>query len=151
MRAPLWMLAVVLALGVVGLAGDGSVPWPGTAGGGKGAFQPTSNMEPIGPIETPLWWNFGCSWQWLGSWTYSYCCWECERYEASLLCTAIVGAACSTVCTGATGSYGGFPCSLGCAFIAYELCKDCVSWREWCPYCMDCRVTACPTGAAVPL
>lgn len=154
-RATLLLLGMLVALGLVALADDGSVAWPDTADGGKGACQPTSNIEPIGPIETPpigilLWWNFGCSWQWRGSWNYCYCCWECQRYEASLLCTALVGAVCSTVCTTATASYMGFPCSLGCAFIAYELCKECVSWREWCPYCMDCRVTPCPTGAAVP-
>ena len=126
-----------LFVGVAALAQigeEGSIMWP----------------WPQNESVTPLLLDFGCSWRWDGPHHWCYCCWECARYEASVHCTTVVSALCSAACAAGGGVFRGFACSLGCGYIAYELCKRCVSWREWCSVCFDCRVTPCPQNTSPP-
>jgi|Deesub1362A_J573_1020465.scaffolds.fasta_scaffold22035_2 hypothetical protein len=129
------LVAVALMAPALGNpAPGGSVPWPRLQ---------NENVS-------PLWFDFGCSWQWDGPHHWCYCCWECTRYEASVHCTTAVGALCQVVCAAGGGFFRGIACSLGCGYIAYELCKSCVSWREWCVVCFDCRITPCPQNVRPP-
>lgn len=62
MRATVFMLGLVVAFGLVALADDGSVAWPGAGSGGIEAFQPSSDLELIEPgfEEEPNGLNWRC-------------------------------------------------------------------------------------------